>query len=252
MLWYCKQDVNLHNENCLKSLGSKVALIRAAHTEKGISCSSDDMNGLEPSMYLAVGAMVMLTSNLNTNVGLCNGAVGIVKEIVYDDGTAPPDLPSFVWVDFGEFYSGESYFDDVQRKSWFPIVPCKAVFAAERSQVSNDYVISTRTMLPLKLAWAWTIWKAQGLTIKHKVVLEISNKEPDHGLTYVAFSRATCLEDIGLKHALSFKRISECIKGHAKVLPRIREESRLLELSVQSRVAYDRLCVLFPIDIEAD
>ena len=44
-------------------------------------------------MCIAHGACVMLTSNLWVDVGLVNGAVGIIKAICYKDGTAPLSLP---------------------------------------------------------------------------------------------------------------------------------------------------------------
>ena len=42
-------------------------------------------------------------------------------------------------------------------------------------------------MLPIGLAWAWTIWKAQGQIIQRKVVMSLGVKEGDNGLSYVAF-----------------------------------------------------------------
>ena len=43
----------------------------------------------------------------------------------------------------------------------------------------------TRSMVPLRLSWAWTVWKAQGQTMRGKIVVHLD------GLTYVAMSRAT-------------------------------------------------------------
>ena len=46
-------------------------------------------------------------------------------------------------------------------------------------------------MLPLTTVWAFTIWKSPGHTFTGKVILNVSDYEREHGLTYVAFSRAT-------------------------------------------------------------
>ena len=46
----------------------------------------------------------------------------------------------------------------------------------------------SRLQIPLKLAWAITIHKAQGLTLD-KVVIDIGKKEFSAGLTFVACSR---------------------------------------------------------------
>ena len=39
------------------------------------------------------------------------------------------------------------------------------------------------TMIPLQLSYAWTIWKAQGQTVKSKIVVVIGNTEREHSLT---------------------------------------------------------------------
>eukprot|EP00978_Attheya_sp_CCMP212_P032932 scaffold130540_cov67-Attheya_sp.AAC.3 len=56
-----------------------------------------------------------------------------------------------------------------------------------------------RSILPLTTVWAFTIWKSQGQTFTGKVVLNVSDHERDHGLTYVAFSHASRFSNIGLK-----------------------------------------------------
>ena len=46
----------------------------------------------------------------------------MVKDIVYDHDIPAPKLPKFVWVDFGEDYTGPSFFpNSPNRKGWFPI-----------------------------------------------------------------------------------------------------------------------------------
>ena len=47
------------------------------------------MGGLQPTLYIAKSARVMLTCNLWTTVGLCNGAVGTVLHIIYAEGQCP-------------------------------------------------------------------------------------------------------------------------------------------------------------------
>ena len=45
----------------------------------------------------------MLTPNLWQEVGLCNGAPGIVHHFVYHEGHAPPNLPIAVLVPFPNY-----------------------------------------------------------------------------------------------------------------------------------------------------
>ena len=201
-LYTTNKQVLSYNLTRLKELKKPIAKIEAKHTGYGKSKTPDFFMGLEVALYLAVGAKVLLTYNQSIGAGLVNGSVGIVKDIVYDeneDDTSPTRLPKHVWVDFGKGYTGDSFFpNNPERDGWFPVKPLHV----------SDYsgsVESSRTMLPLKLSWAWTIWKAQGQTIKGKLVLDLSDKEKECGLTYVAFSRATRLRDIGIVGGLPMK-----------------------------------------------
>ena len=69
--------------------------------------------------------------------------------------------------------------------------------------VSN--VAGTYTQIPLKLAWAITIHKSQGLTFE-KAIID-ADCSFAHGQTYVALSRCKTLEGIVLKTKISSKSI---------------------------------------------
>ncbi len=72
-------------------------------------------------------------------------------------------------------------------------------------------------MLPLRCAWAWTIWKAQGQTIHGKVILVLGKTEREHGLSYVGFSRTTRLEDVGVDGGINADRIMSKIQNQKKL-----------------------------------
>lgn len=69
---------------------------------------------------------------------------------------------------------------------------------------------STRTQIPLLLAWAFTIHKAQGQTIEY-VKVDLKHVF-EMGQAYVALSRATCMEKL---QVLNFDR--KLVKAHPKV-----------------------------------
>ena len=111
-----------------------------------------------------------LTSNLWVDVGLVNGAMGTVQAICYRNG-GPPDLPNAVMVCF-DSYSGPD--------STVPITPLRRCWSLSGAQCS-------RLQLPLKLAWAVTIRKSEGLTLD-KVFIDVGKREFSTGLTFVACS----------------------------------------------------------------
>lgn len=67
-------------------------------------------------------------------------------------------------------------------------------------------VIGTFTQYPIKLAWAVTIHKSQGLTFE-KVIIDIGRGTFSHGQLYVALSRCTSLNGIVLKKPIAKKHI---------------------------------------------
>ena len=110
-LFYSNEDVATYNHEQLTKLQHTVANINACNSSAAAkSLTSDDMSGLEPTIFLAKGAKVMLTINLWVNVGLCNGATGTVVDIIYEVKHQPPDLPIAVIVHFDD-YRGPSISD---------------------------------------------------------------------------------------------------------------------------------------------
>jgi hypothetical protein len=91
-----------------------------------------------------------------------------------------PDLPYCVWVEMDD-YCGESFFPaEDGRDKWVPIYP--RTHRELHKQTNGAWVEEERTMIPLRLAWAWTIHKSQGQTIRSKIVLNLGKKEMDHGV----------------------------------------------------------------------
>ena len=92
-LFTTNREVQEYNHKRLNQLQKPIALVEAKHTGRSKKMSSDKFCGLESSLFLARDAKVVMTSNVCQPAGLCNGAVGEVKDIVYHEGETAPSLP---------------------------------------------------------------------------------------------------------------------------------------------------------------
>ena len=132
-LSFSNESVAKSNYETLESLNVPIAQINARHNVSTASkLSSEDMGGLQPKLYLCLGARVMLTRNLWTAKGLCNGSMGVIEDIVFQEGDHPPLLPIAVIVQFDESYTGPSIC--LNKPRCVPIVP--------QTNVSDLYGIS--------------------------------------------------------------------------------------------------------------
>ena len=202
----------------MTKLQSPIACIEARHSSAAAKrLSSDEMSGLQPVIYLAKHAKVMLTMNLWPTVGLCNGATGIIVDILYQIGHEPPSLPIAVIVKF-DGYRGRSFSD--QQASLVPI--CPVTVRANSNQCHE------RQQLPLRLAWAFTIHKSQGMTLQ-KAWADIGKSERTTGITYVAISRVKRLSSLVIE-PMSFQRLCS-IKMSPTFKYRLQEQQRLDRLA---------------------
>ena len=126
----------------------------------------------------------------------------------------PSDLPLAVMVKF-DHYSGPTLQDGT-----VPITPLRRTW-------SNSGVQCSHLQLPLKLAWAVTIHKYQGLTL-NKVVIDVGKKF-SCGLTFVACSRVRQITDLLFSPPFPFQHLSN-LSNSQRLHERQLEDQRLLSL----------------------
>jgi hypothetical protein len=70
-----------YNHEKLKHIGTPIVLIEVKHTGQLRQMNSKHFCGLDSNQFLAVRASVLIISNIAQHFGLCNGTVGVVKDI---------------------------------------------------------------------------------------------------------------------------------------------------------------------------
>lgn len=200
-LYYTNAEVATYNYDCLVKLKQPIAEIHSKHSsEQAKKISPQEMLHLQPKLFIAKGARVMLTMNLWPSTGLCNGSTGTVVDIIYETNHRPPALPIAIVVKFDK-YSGPSM---TNMPCCVPIPPITAT-----AYIGNT--VHERQQLPLTLAWALTIHKSQGMTLD-KAWIDIGKKESTLGVTYVGISRVRNMSSLVIE-PYCVLRINTAIEG---------------------------------------
>lgn len=163
-----KDDVELTNDNKLQQLPGSARVFEALDSDPALVRTIDAHSPVGRIIQLKVGAQVMLTKNLDVARGLVNGARGVVVDFEHGKHGNPRV----------RFLCGVT--EVLKPERW--------VFK------SGGGIHLSRQQLPLKLAWAISIHKSQGMTLD---CVEISLARVfESGQAYVALSRARSLEGL--------------------------------------------------------
>ena len=144
---------------------------------------------LEETLELKIGAQIMFIKNdLSAEKNYFNGKMGFVKSISAEE----------IWIHFPE----ENKSIEVERYEWQNI----RYFVNENTKEIEEEVLGTYVHYPIKLAWAITVHKSQGLTFD-KAALDVSQVFAP-GQAYVALSRLRSLNGLVLLTPLRMNGIS--------------------------------------------
>ncbi len=144
---------------------------------------------LDEVLELKVDAQIMFIKNDQSfDKNYFNGKMGVVKSISKDE----------IWVHFEE----ENKSIEVEKQEWQNI----RYFVNENTKEIEEEVLGTFVHYPIKLAWAITVHKSQGLTFD-KAALDVSQVFVP-GQAYVALSRLRSLNGLILLSQLQMNGIS--------------------------------------------
>jgi ATP-dependent DNA helicase PIF1 len=158
------------------------ALPAAARTfQAGVSGDfNESAQPTEQTLVLKVGAKVMLLRN-DTDRRWVNGTIARVSRLEDDR----------VWVEI----DGSEH--EIERVAWE-----NRRYAYDNAEEKIvETVAGTFRQFPLRLAWALTIHKSQGLTLD-KVYIDLGRGTFAHGQAYVALSRCRTLEGLAFARPL--------------------------------------------------
>ncbi|KAI0238630.1 ATP-dependent DNA helicase PIF1 [Lamellibrachia satsuma] len=193
-----KEDVDQINSLHLRRLVGESHIFDAIDSDPGMSDRISVLCPVKPHLDLKEGAQVMLAKNLGVHRGLVNGARGVV--VGFEPGTK--GLPKV------RFLCGITM--TVRPERW--------------AFKTSGSIYLTRTQLPLKLAWAISIHKSQGMSLD---CVEISLARVfECGQAYVALSRARNLEGL---------RIVDFNKSCVRANPDVIKFYRQMELSAMQQ-----------------
>lgn len=139
----------------------------------------------EVTLQMKVGAQVLMIKN-DAEKRWVNGSIGEVVELRADR----------VKVRIGKDIH------EVKPVGWEKM---KYTYDEERNYIVEE-VIGSYEQYPMKLAWAITIHKSQGLTFD-RLIIDIGRGAFESGQTYVALSRCRDFDRLYLKKPISFRDI---------------------------------------------
>jgi hypothetical protein len=175
---------NLINESELNKLKNKNYFFKAEVSGK----FNENAFPNDENLALKIGSQVMFIKNdSSVDKRYYNGKIGIITRISKENVTV--QCPN----EADEIVTEKEMWDNINYS-----------INEETKELKEDIVGSFK-QIPLRLAWAITIHKSQGLTFERAII--DAEASFAHGQTYVALSRCTSLEGLVLKTRITSSAI---------------------------------------------
>ena len=224
------KDVDAHNIHMLSKNFKEIKVTKAVDSNpksNSIKKNKKEKVTLPEKLSIAVGVRVILTRNIDTSDGLSNGQIGTVKAFI--EGTEPFTL-KYIYVQFDN--------DKVGAKFRKTNKICKdyenSVRIAKVEEVHDNF---KRLQFPLKLAYASTIHKVQGLSLE-KCLFNMKGIFCA-GQAYVGLSRLTSLKGLTLKEFdIKYIYCNESISESIAQMP------HFLETQCTPSLSYEQMIIL--------
>ncbi|KAK0151948.1 ATP-dependent DNA helicase PIF1 [Merluccius polli] len=193
-IYATNKEVDHHNAVTVAALHKNVVKIAAQDFRKDprTGCMMnlpDNFQGskrdLPDNIMAAQGVRVMLTRNLDVEDGIVNGTFGTIENIVMSE--RGPTAARLIGLRLDNPTAGQRFRKKI-------LGPSDDSVYIERSEESTSRRGVIRRQFPMKLAFACTAHKVQGMTMTSAVVC--LKRVFERGMAYVALSRTTSLQGL--------------------------------------------------------
>ena len=176
-LYSKKMNVNDKNIEELHKNNNELLIFKTFYKDKHKSCKID-LDKIEDMLYLKIGAQVMLTVNIDIEIGLVNGSRGVV--VGYESGLLKVKFMNGMTIDFSKH---ESTYEE------------------------DGVILYKSEQYPFILAYALSIHKVQGCTLDCAVI-DLGHTVFEENMAYVALSRVKNLNGLYLQSFQPYKIIA--------------------------------------------